>query len=175
MKITLPDVCICIWHALGFVVFSCVLVAPIVFYDFVFVLHKQTSSSLLQIFLTPPQLILVSNKLKPNPNHLGYILAFPSRVCGWTGVCQCWGKMDSKRKEERQEFDWRVMESREQNSGQCTWSGIDLKKTTTQSKNAFFLFLQNTVELSPSRTIEFCPSLYFAVATMCLRHGKTTV
>ena len=81
MKITLPDVCICIWQvchelhfssALGFVVFSCVLVAPIVFYDFMFVLHKQTSSSLLRIFLTPPQLILVSNKLKSNPNHLGY-------------------------------------------------------------------------------------------------------
>ena len=67
------------------------------------------------------------------------------------------------------------MESREQNSGRWTWSGIDLKKTTTQSKNTFFLFLQNTIELLPSRTIEFCPSLYFAVATVCLHHGKTTV
>ena len=42
--------------------FSCVLVAPIVFYDFMFVLHKQTSSSLLRIFLTPPQLIIAFDK-----------------------------------------------------------------------------------------------------------------
>ena len=39
--------------ALGFVVFSCVLVAPLVFYDFMFVLHKQTSSLLLRIYWTP--------------------------------------------------------------------------------------------------------------------------
>ena len=33
--------------------FSCVLVAPLVFYDFMFVLHKQTSSSLQRIYWTP--------------------------------------------------------------------------------------------------------------------------
>ena len=61
MKITLPDMYICIWqvcHELNFnsapefVVFSRVLVAPLVFYDFIFVLQKQTSSSLLRIYLT---------------------------------------------------------------------------------------------------------------------------
>ena len=64
-----------LWDLLCSVVF---LVAPLIFYDFMFVLHKQTSPSLLwsPIYWTPPQLILVSNKLKPNPNHLGYILFF---------------------------------------------------------------------------------------------------
>ena len=33
--------------------FGCVLVASLVFYDFMFVLHKQTSSLLLRIYWTP--------------------------------------------------------------------------------------------------------------------------
>ena len=63
---------ISIWHvchelnfssAPGFVVFSCVFSCS----SRLFVLHKPTSSSLLRICLTLPELILVSNKLKRNP------------------------------------------------------------------------------------------------------------
>ena len=43
------------------------LVAPLIFFDFMFISHKQTSSSLLWIHQTLSQLILVSNKQNPKP------------------------------------------------------------------------------------------------------------